>query len=160
MAIKAMLSGVLCRPADVRMKLALVTKVLGHKVNAVLCSPFLVFAKSVTGNSGPRFSFVRKHFPEKATHWAPSTLLRSTDKVSPLSLQCLPEVLRLSMQSLYIVPVFSLLLTEVMQSCSAHVHLQDFARMMGVPLQKYLTHKQKWQEEHRRRQRTPVHVRH
>ncbi|CAK0781237.1 hypothetical protein CVIRNUC_005321 [Coccomyxa viridis] len=103
------------RPADIRMKLALVTRVLGHKVNAVLGSPFLVFAKSITGNSGPRFSFVRKYLPEKGTHWAPSTLLRSTDK--------------------------------------------DFARMMGVPLQKYLTHKRSWQEEHRRRQRTPVHER-
>ena len=58
------------------------TKVLGHNVRSVLGSPFLIFAKSISGNSGPRFSFLRKHMPEKATHWSPSTLLRSTDKVS------------------------------------------------------------------------------
>ena len=77
------------------------TKVLGHRVNAVLCSPYLIFAKSITGSSGPRFSFVKNHFPEKATHWAPSTLLRSTDKVSVPSLQSFPKVLGFTMQSLH-----------------------------------------------------------
>ncbi len=106
-----MLSGVLCRPADIRMKLALVTRVLGHKVNAVLGSPFLVFAKSITGNSGPRFSFVRKYLPEKGTHWAPSTLLRSTDKVSAPYFQYFFEVLGFTLQRLDNVSVFPLLLT-------------------------------------------------
>ena len=64
------------------MKLALVTEVLGHEVRSVLGSPFLIFAKSISGNSGPRFTFLRKYMPDKATTWSPSTLLRSKDKVN------------------------------------------------------------------------------
>lgn len=126
------------------MRLALVTNVLGHQVSSVLGSPHLIFAKSVSACSGPRFSFIRKRMPEKARRWSPSTLLRSTDKVKLSLLKVLKHIqdTRQVFQD-----------NGVKQhSTSACCSVQDFSRIVGVPHEQYQTYKKGWQAEHKRRQ--------
>jgi hypothetical protein len=73
----------LFRQRDVRWKMGFVTKLLGLPAAAVLASPRLFFSKSILNAIGPRFAFMKDFLPERAQKWAPSTLLRSTDEVTP-----------------------------------------------------------------------------
>ncbi len=72
------------------MKLNMVTSVLGLKASSMLHSPYLVFSRTVSEISGPRFSFIKQYMPENATRWLPSYLLRSKDRVRAL---LIPETL-------------------------------------------------------------------
>lgn len=70
------------------LKLAMVTRVLGHSPSSVLGSPSLIFCRNVSDCIGPRFSYLKQRMPESATRWSPSTLVRSKDRVN--ALQMLP----------------------------------------------------------------------
>ena len=64
-----------------RWKLGFVTKLLGMPASKLLGAPKLFFDSSIVNTIGPRLTFLKDCLPESTQRWAPSSLLRSDDRV-------------------------------------------------------------------------------